>query len=68
MVSDLHRINELIDHLSKTTNHEMPNLMQLRRNLQSPFFNSIRNVYEYVYEQNSATDGQQIGETPPEVQ
>uniref|UniRef100_A0A1I8BCZ2 PDZ domain-containing protein n=1 Tax=Meloidogyne hapla TaxID=6305 RepID=A0A1I8BCZ2_MELHA len=61
---DFRRINELIDYLTKTSNSDFPNLLQLQRNLQSPFFDSIRNVYEYVYQQNIKNFGE---EASPEI-
>uniref|UniRef100_A0A915MNX3 L27 domain-containing protein n=1 Tax=Meloidogyne javanica TaxID=6303 RepID=A0A915MNX3_MELJA len=60
---DIRRINELIDNLTKTC--DFPNLLQLQRNLQSPFFNSIRNVYEYVYQQNITNFDEEVAS--PEI-
>ncbi|CAK5036936.1 unnamed protein product [Meloidogyne enterolobii] len=60
---DIRRINELIDNLTKTG--DFPNLLQLQRNLQSPFFNSIRNVYEYVYQQNVTNFDEEVAS--PEI-
>ncbi|KAF7638287.1 lin-7-like protein, partial [Meloidogyne graminicola] len=57
---DLKRINILIDNLTKSSNCNFPNLIHLQKNLQSPFFNSIKNVYEYVYQQNITNFGGEV--------
>ncbi|KAI1712010.1 PDZ domain (Also known as DHR or GLGF) domain-containing protein [Ditylenchus destructor] len=47
---DLQRINELISHLAKSGELKCPKLLQLQQIIQSPFFNSVREVYEHVYQ------------------
>uniref|UniRef100_A0A183CQ04 Protein lin-7 homolog n=1 Tax=Globodera pallida TaxID=36090 RepID=A0A183CQ04_GLOPA len=59
---DLHRMNELIEQTLKMNDRELPNLARLQQNIQSPFFNAVKNVYEFVYEQqlNSAEPSNEI--------
>jgi hypothetical protein len=68
--TDLRRINELINHFAKTTTttgQELPNLVQLQRNLQSPFFHTVRGVYEYVYQQQKEAADETAATLSPEV-
>ncbi|KAE9550418.1 hypothetical protein FO519_006363 [Halicephalobus sp. NKZ332] len=58
---DVQRICELIAHLTKTGEIVSPKLLTLQSVLQSPFFNSVREVYEHVYQNSPDIDG------PPEV-
>ncbi|CAI4224122.1 unnamed protein product [Auanema sp. JU1783] len=47
---DIHRIMELIEHVKKTGEVTSPKLVTLQNILQSEFFNTVREVYETVYE------------------
>ncbi|RCN33468.1 L27 domain protein [Ancylostoma caninum] len=50
IVSDIHRILELMEHVQKTGEITSPKLAALQTILQSEFFNAVREVYETVYE------------------
>jgi len=55
---DVLRVIELLDHLQKTGEVNSPKLAALQKVLQSEFFNSVREVYEHVYETvEIGTDG-----------
>ncbi|KAI6183736.1 Protein CBR-LIN-7 [Aphelenchoides bicaudatus] len=58
---DIHRINELITHLSKTGELTSPKLLLLQQVLQSKFFHAILEVYEHIYQSTNDIDA------PPEV-
>jgi len=47
---DVQRAIELLDHLQKTGEVQNPQFTQLQKCLQSEFFNSVRQVYEHIYE------------------
>ncbi|KAL3078927.1 hypothetical protein niasHS_014709 [Heterodera schachtii] len=51
---DLHRMNELIGRILQKSGREMPNLVRFQQNIQSPFFNAVKNVYEFVYSQQQS--------------
>uniref|UniRef100_A0AC35TZ41 Protein lin-7 homolog n=1 Tax=Rhabditophanes sp. KR3021 TaxID=114890 RepID=A0AC35TZ41_9BILA len=46
---DVIRIQELLDHLVGTGEVEAATIFPLQRILQSPFLNSVREVYEHIY-------------------
>lgn len=50
IISDIHRILELMEHVQKTGEITSPKLAALQTILQSEFFNAVREVYETVYE------------------
>lgn len=58
---DLQRINELITHIAKSGDLKCPRLLHLQKIIHSPFFNSVREVYEHIYQCTSDIEG------PPEV-
>jgi hypothetical protein len=58
---DVQRICELITHLTKTGEIVSPKLLTLQTILQSPFFNTVREVYEHIYAVSPEIEG------PPEV-
>uniref|UniRef100_A0A914WP84 Protein lin-7 homolog n=1 Tax=Plectus sambesii TaxID=2011161 RepID=A0A914WP84_9BILA len=47
---DIQRVVELLDHLQKTGEVPTAKLVALQKVLQSDFFNSVREVYEHVYD------------------
>lgn len=47
---DVHRVIELLDQLQRSGEVTSPKLAALQKVLQSDFFNSVREVYEHVYE------------------
>lgn len=52
-------MNELITHIAKSGELKCPNLLRLQQIIQSPFFNSVREVYEHVYQCTADVEGSQ---------
>lgn len=57
---DLNRIVELLERLQKTSDIPPQKLITLQRVLQSDFFNSIREVYEHVYDTVDINDDPEL--------
>ncbi|VDK22643.1 unnamed protein product, partial [Anisakis simplex] len=58
--SDVQRIIELIEHVQKTGEITNPKLAAVQKILQSDFFNSVREVFEHVYDTVSVEGSREV--------